>query len=158
MTAKRTNAVAMRQARAKLRRRVGLARYAAAPVDGLLTAAIQQKPEPNALRQMHRDVRRIVKITARQTEVSAMDIVGKSRVREVALARMMAITVIGQVTNLSSAEIGRQLGRDHTTILNAWRRIDELRSKHSDIDDMVDHIARLSRRVLTTTQEELADA
>jgi chromosomal replication initiator protein len=56
-------------------------------------------------------------------------LVGPSRAAAPLQARQLAIYLCREMTNLSLPQIGRQFGgRDHTTVLNAIRRVDERRA------------------------------
>lgn len=55
--------------------------------------------------------------------VQMADLLGRRRCRGVAIPRQAAMALaVAQCSHLSIAEIGRQIGRDHTTVLNAMRR------------------------------------
>lgn len=55
------------------------------------------------------------------------DLVSKRRVRSIARPRQLAMALCKELTELSLPEIGQAFGgRDHTTVLHACRKIDEL--------------------------------
>ena len=57
------------------------------------------------------------------------------RAREVARPRQIAMYLAKQLTQRSLPEIGRRFGgRDHTTVIHAVKKIEELRAKDSEID------------------------
>ena len=57
------------------------------------------------------------------------------RSREVARPRQIAMYIAKQLTQRSLPEIGRRFGgRDHTTVIHAVRRIEELRAADAEID------------------------
>lgn len=51
---------------------------------------------------------------------------GQGRSKDVSLARQIAMYQIRRMTNLSLKEIGREFSRDHTTVLSALNRIEDL--------------------------------
>ena len=57
------------------------------------------------------------------------------RAREVARPRQIAMYLAKQLTQRSLPEIGRRFGgRDHTTVIHAVKKIEELRARDSEID------------------------
>lgn len=51
---------------------------------------------------------------------------GQGRSKDISLARQIAMYQIRRMTNLSLKEIGREFSRDHTTVLSALNRIEDL--------------------------------
>ena len=71
------------------------------------------------------------------------DLVSPRRAREVARPRQVAMYLAKQLTPRSYPEIGRRFGgRDHTTVLHAVRRIEELRATDHELDRDIDHLRR----------------
>ena len=69
----------------------------------------------------------ILEVVAKYYKVQKNDIVGKSRKKELALARHISMWMIRNLTNLSYKEIGKMFkGRDHTTIMASIKKIDYL--------------------------------
>ena len=61
-----------------------------------------------------------------------------SRARAVARPRQIAMYLAKRLTTRSLPEIGRKFGgRDHSTVIHAVRRIEELRDSDRDIDGAV---------------------
>jgi chromosomal replication initiator protein len=66
------------------------------------------------------------------------------RARAVARPRQVAMWLSKQHTTRSLPEIGRKFGgRDHTTVIHAVRKIDELRQADSGMDEDVDLLKRM---------------
>jgi chromosomal replication initiator protein len=66
------------------------------------------------------------------------------RARAVARPRQVAMYLSKQLTTRSLPEIGRKFGgRDHTTVIHAVRKIDELRQADSGMDEDVDLLRRM---------------
>ena len=69
------------------------------------------------------------------------------RARAVARPRQVAMYLAKQLTPRSLPEIGRKFGgRDHTTVMHAVKRIDELRQNDNILSEDID----LLRRMLET--------
>ena len=49
------------------------------------------------------------------------------------MARHIAIYLMRQLTNLSLNDIGKELGRNHTTALNSIRRIEDMMRNDSEM-------------------------
>lgn len=69
------------------------------------------------------DARAVLEQAAWRNHVSVDDVLSKSRLREVVKARQEAAWELRQL-NLSYPQIGAILGRDHSTVLLAVRKID----------------------------------
>lgn len=65
---------------------------------------------------------------------------GRERTARMCSARAAVIWLAQQLTRLSSSQIGRQLGRDHSTILYAARKAVALREEDADFRGMTDRI------------------
>ena len=72
------------------------------------------------------------------------DLLSARRAREVARPRQVAMYLAKRLTPRSLPEIGRRFGnRDHTTVMHAVKRIDELRLGDRELDADVTHLSRL---------------
>ena len=67
----------------------------------------------------------IIRETAKYFSLNPEDLKGSNRARETATARQIAMYLMRQLTNLSLHDIGKELGRNHTTALSSIRRIEE---------------------------------
>ncbi len=73
------------------------------------------------------------------------DMIGPRRHRTIARPRQIAMYLAKQLTSRSLPEIGRRFGgRDHTTVMHAVKRIDELRA----VDNQIAEDLELLRRML----------
>lgn len=69
----------------------------------------------------------IKEVVAEYYSVSAKDLMGKKRARNVVRPRQMAMALIRELTHDSFPEIGQAFGgRDHTTVMHACKAIEEL--------------------------------
>jgi chromosomal replication initiator protein len=72
------------------------------------------------------------------------DLLSARRAREVARPRQVAMYLAKKLTPRSLPEIGRRFGgRDHTTVMHAVKRIEELRASDREVDADVTRLTRL---------------
>ena len=89
----------------------------------------------------------IQKRVAEHFNIRLADMHSARRARAVARPRQVAMFLAKQLTTRSLPEIGRKFGgRDHTTVMHAVRKIEELRASDSSFDEDVE----LLRRMLET--------
>lgn len=87
-------------------------------------------------------LRRVIGATARRHGLTAADLVGSSRSRQVSQARGMAMYLARRLTQKSLQSIGAALGgRDHTTVLHGIRVTEVRRSRDpgvaADIEQLI---------------------
>lgn len=71
------------------------------------------------------------------------DLISPRRAREVARPRQVAMYLAKMLTPRSLPEIGRRFGgRDHTTVMHAVKRIEELRATDHELDRDINHLRR----------------
>jgi len=76
--------------------------------------------------------------------IRVSDMSSSRRARAVARPRQVAMYLCKQLTSRSLPEIGRKFGgRDHTTVMHAVRKVDELRSTDSGFSEDVDLLRRM---------------
>ena len=76
--------------------------------------------------------------------IKLADLLSARRAREVARPRQVAMYLAKKLTPRSLPEIGRRFGgRDHTTVMHAVKRIDELRAADRELDSDVAALTRL---------------
>jgi chromosomal replication initiator protein len=92
-------------------------------------------------------IENIQKTVAEYYKIRVADLLSKKRNRSIARPRQMAMALCKELTNHSLPEIGDAFGgRDHTTVLHACRKINELRETEARIAE--DH-ANLLRTLST---------
>ncbi len=89
----------------------------------------------------------IVEAVASTYGVSVADIKGRSRTKQLALARQVTMYLLRANTTLSLKEIGRCLGnKDHTTVMHAIDKVEQLRALDPafahQLDQLTSRIAR----------------
>jgi len=87
----------------------------------------------------------IQKAVAEHFNLRLSDMLSQRRSRNIARPRQVAMYLAKQLTERSLPEIGRKFsGRDHTTVMHAIRKIEELRCSDSSLDE---DITRLTRKL-----------
>ena len=85
----------------------------------------------------------IQKLVSEHFELKPLDLVSARRSRVVARPRQIAMYLSKRLTTRSLPEIGRKFGgRDHSTVIHAVRKIEELRDQDRDIDTAVRTLMR----------------
>ncbi|CAG9294895.1 Chromosomal replication initiator protein DnaA [Celerinatantimonas diazotrophica] len=85
----------------------------------------------------------IQKTVAEYYKIKVADLLSKRRSRSVARPRQLAMALAKELTNHSLPEIGDAFGgRDHTTVLHACRKINQLREESHDIKEDYQNLIR----------------
>nr|WP_205744015.1 chromosomal replication initiator protein DnaA [Grimontia sedimenti] len=85
----------------------------------------------------------IQKTVAEYYKIKMADLLSKRRSRSVARPRQVAMALSKELTNHSLPEIGDAFGgRDHTTVLHACRKIEQLREESHDIKEDYSNLIR----------------
>ncbi|MDP1026661.1 chromosomal replication initiator protein DnaA [Sphingomonas sp. KR1UV-12] len=80
----------------------------------------------------------IQKLVSTHFELKPLDLVSARRARAVARPRQIAMYLAKRMTTRSLPEIGRKFGgRDHSTVIHAVKRIEELRDTDREVDAAV---------------------
>ena len=86
-------------------------------------------------------------VVAEYYQIRKSDLLARRKTRTIARPRQMAMYLAKELTKHSLPEIGEAFGgRDHTTVLHAYRRIEELKQSSNEIAE--DH-RNLSRRLMS---------
>jgi chromosomal replication initiator protein len=89
-------------------------------------------------------IEEIQKRVAEHFNVRIADMHSARRARAVARPRQVAMYLAKQLTSRSLPEIGRKFGgRDHTTVMHAVRKVEELRSADSSFSEDVELLRRM---------------
>jgi chromosomal replication initiator protein len=88
-------------------------------------------------------IENIQKTVAEYYKIKVSDILSKRRSRSIARPRQLAMALSKELTNRSLPEIGNAFGgRDHTTVLHACRKIQQLREESHDIKEDYKNLIR----------------
>ncbi len=86
-------------------------------------------------------VDRIQRAVCEEFGVTLTDMVSKRRARQIARPRQVAMYLSKKLTKRSLPDIGRRFGgRDHTTVMHAVKRIDELRADDVDFNNQIETV------------------
>ena len=89
-------------------------------------------------------IENIQKTVAEYYKIRVSDLLSKRRSRSVARPRQVAMTLSKELTNHSLPEIGDAFGgRDHSTVIHANKKIAELRTSNSKIDEDYANLERI---------------
>ncbi|MGZ6124063.1 MAG: chromosomal replication initiator protein DnaA, partial [Myxococcales bacterium] len=89
------------------------------------------------------DVETIIKVVAEAMQVKPQDIKGDRRQQNIARARQVAMYLTRRITGLSYPVIGEKFGgKDHSTVINAEQRIDQLMNEEPDLSKTVQSLFR----------------
>ena len=94
----------------------------------------------------------IINITAEYFKLSVDELTGSSRAQAIATARQISMYLCREMTNLSLPKIGQLFGgRDHTTVMHAYKKIAELmkerRSIYNQVTDLTTRVKQKSAQV-----------
>jgi len=96
-----------------------------------------------ALQEKLVTVDNIQKTVADYYKIKVADLLSKRRSRSVARPRQVAMALAKELTNHSLPELGNAFGgRDHTTVLHACRKIEQLREESHDIKEDYKNLIR----------------
>ncbi|WP_343183086.1 chromosomal replication initiator protein DnaA [Buchnera aphidicola (Neophyllaphis podocarpi)] len=77
---------------------------------------------------------KVQKIVANYYKIKFSDLISRSRKKIIVRPRQIAMTIIKKLTNHSLSEIGNAFGgKDHTTVLHACRKVEQLCKKYYNI-------------------------
>jgi chromosomal replication initiator protein len=90
----------------------------------------------------------IINITAEYFKLGVDELTGSSRAQAIATARQISMYLCREMTNLSLPKIGQLFGgRDHTTVMHAYRKIAELMKERRSIYNQVTELTtRIKQR------------
>jgi hypothetical protein len=92
-------------------------------------------------------------------DLTETELIGQSREIKYTHARHVFVGLARSMTDYSMSDIGRYLGRDHTTILNSERRYEKLRNVNAHFSQHVDQVRAIALRMSqdSETVERLFD-
>ena len=100
-----------------------------------------------AIQDRQVSVDNIQRIVAEYYNIKHSDMLSKRRNRTVARPRQMAMSLAKELTQHSLPELGDFFGgRDHTTVIHACRKIEELKETNADLAEDYRNLSRLLNR------------
>ncbi|MDG1112402.1 MAG: chromosomal replication initiator protein DnaA [Pseudomonadales bacterium] len=135
----------VRELEGALRRVIANARFAGRPISiDQVKSALR---DLIAIQARQVGIDNIQKTVADYYKLRMSDLLSKKRNRSLARPRQVAMALSKELTNHSLPEIGDAFGgRDHTTVLHACRKVEELREMNPEIKDDYRNL----RRILTS--------
>jgi chromosomal replication initiator protein len=89
------------------------------------------------------DVEQIIRMVGEQMQVKPQDIKGDRRQQGIARARQVAMYLTRRITALSYPAIGEKFGgKDHSTVINAEQRIEQLMREEDELRATVESLLR----------------
>ncbi len=124
----------VRELEGALRRVMASASFTGRPID--LDFTKESLKDLVALQDKLVTIENIQKTVAEYYKIRVADLKSASRSRSITRPRQIAMALAKEMTTHSLPEIGDQFGgRDHTTVIHACKKIDELRKKESRYDE-----------------------
>jgi len=100
----------------------------------------KEEPKPITIELIQKTVSKFYKIKEEDLKV-------KKRARSIAFPRQIAMYLCRELTDTSFPEIGEKFGgKDHTTIMYAWRKIHEQKEKDEILKNNLEELMRLLKR------------
>lgn len=131
----------VRELEGALKRVIASAHFHQKPID--IAMVKESLKDLLALQDKQVSLDNIQRIVAEYYRIKVADLMSKRRSRSVARPRQVAMALAKELTNHSLPEIGDSFGgRDHTTVLHACRKIEELKSTNNDIREDVKNLLR----------------
>lgn len=125
-------------------RLVGYASLSGRPLDLELANEVLRD---SGLRRPGMLLETIQEVVARAYKVRRSELVGKRRTKSLAFPRQVAIYLARKLTGHSLAEIGQAFGgRDHSTVLYAYNKIERERAGNPQLRDMIERLSGELRR------------
>lgn len=122
----------VRELEGAFKRALAVSRFESSPITLELAKTALQ--DILAVTQRQITVASIQKTVADYYHIKLADMVSKKRTRAIARPRQMAMTLAKELTQLSLPSIGEAFGgRDHTTVLHAYRTIFELKQSDDEL-------------------------
>lgn len=87
-------------------------------------------------------VDRIVTEVSRTYNISIDDIFSKKKSADIAFARQVSIYIVHQMMDMSSTEIGKKFGKDHTTVLYTVEKIKKILKSNESEKKLIDDIMK----------------
>lgn len=131
----------VRELEGALKRVIASAHFHQKPID--IAMVKDSLKDLLALQDKQVSLDNIQRIVAEYYRIKVADLMSKRRSRSVARPRQVAMALAKELTNHSLPEIGDSFGgRDHTTVLHACRKIEELKGTSNDIREDVKNLLR----------------
>lgn len=92
-------------------------------------------------KQKNITVKTVIQATADNFNINPEELLSQKRTQDIAMTRQVAMYLCRMLTDLSLPKIGEEFGgRDHTTVLHAFKKIDTLLASNSDFKNRLEMI------------------
>ncbi len=92
-------------------------------------------------RQKPITIKMVIQATADNFNITPEELLSKKRTQDIAMTRQVAMYLCRMLTDFSLPKIGEEFGgRDHTTVLHAFKKINTLISNNSDLKNRIEMI------------------
>lgn len=95
-----------------------------------------------AIHRRQVSIDKIQKCVADYYNIRLADLHSPTRVHKIVRPRQMAMALAHELTDMSLQAIGQNFGKDHTTVLNAIKRIKQLRQSNAQIEEDYNRLER----------------
>ena len=132
----------VRELEGALHRIIASAGFTGRPID--IDLAREALRDIVMYRESRLSIENIQQIVAEYFKVRVADLISKKRSRDITRPRQVAMAFVKELTNHSLPQIGDRFGgRDHTTVLHACRKVEELRRTDSKMQEDYRNLQRL---------------
>lgn len=131
----------VRELEGALKRVIAGARFTGQPID--IDLVRESLKDLLALQNKLITIDNIQRVAADYYKLKISDMLSKKRSRSIARPRQVAMALAKEMTDHSLPEIGDAFGgRDHTTVLHACRKIEELQATNTEIREDIKKLTR----------------
>jgi len=93
--------------------------------------------------QLNITIDKVQKVVAEYFNITTIDLKSKKRTKVVTFPRQIAMYIIREITDFSTTEIGLEFGgRDHTTVMHACQKIEEMTTTNSTLEPTINNLIR----------------
>lgn len=132
----------VRELEGALNKVIATARFKGRPID--LDLVKESLKDVLAVRAKQISIENIQKVVAEYYRIPLRELTGKKRNRSYARPRQVAMTLSRELTAHSYPEIGQAFdGRDHSTVIHACEKIDDLKKSDPNIAEDYNNLLRL---------------
>lgn len=96
----------------------------------------------SADKQLNISVDSIIKAVANHYNLSFADLKGKKRTKNIMMPRQIAMYIAREITEYSTTELGAEFNKDHTTVMHACQKIEEMIKNDSQLESNIEMIIR----------------
>jgi len=132
----------VRELEGALNKVIATARFKGKPID--LELVKESLKDVLAVRAKQINIENIQKVVAEYYRIPLRELTGKKRNRSYARPRQVAMTLARELTSHSYPEIGQAFdGRDHSTVIHACEKIDDLKKSDPNMAEDYNNLLRL---------------